>query len=143
MKTASGPPGFISRWLLGWVPFWGMSLAVFRGAVLSPKDIPPILLRLNDKLLHGTEYFLLFSLAANAFRKSLKGWLTSYPYTLAFTYCLLMGAATEIAQLNVPGRVPDIKDWVVDGLGAALAWTVIFLTAGACKFFERPSHELL
>ena len=129
-----------SRWILGWIPFILASALIFHGSTLSPRALPPIFLRLDDKLVHGLEYFILFLLSANAFKRASQKWLVVYAASLAFGYCVLMGAVTETAQFFVPGRVPDLMDWAVDGLGAAFAWLILFFTA---LLSGKPSHELL
>lgn len=144
MRAGDAFRNFFSRWILGWIPFGAASALILHGAFLSPDDIPKLLIHLNDKVVHGMEYFVLFLFSANAFRRAAQAWLTAYPDSLAFGYCLMMGIVTEIAQFWAPGRMPDIFDWAMDGLGAAAAWTLIFLIAlGARLFSKRNSHELL
>ncbi len=144
MNGQPAPPAWVLRRFLAWTAFAAASFLVFRGATLPPEEVPQILIRFNDRLVHGMEYFLLFLLAANAFRKTAWIWLTRFPYSLAFGYCLVMGILTETAQRYVPGRVPDIFDWASDGLGAAAGWMVILFTNALAGFISgKTSHELL
>ena len=137
MKSEAGSASPFSRWLLGWIPLGIASAIVFHGAILSPEDIPLFLARLNDKSLHGTEYFLLFLFAANAFKRASQTWLSSHPLRGAFGYCLLMGAVTEFVQFFVPGRSADIFDWAMDGLGASTALGLVCLFSPASRLGEK------
>ena len=123
----------LSRWVLGWIPLWIATFFVFEGAILPPEKIPVILLQINDKLEHGTEYFFLFLFAANAFVRAAISQLNHFPLIFAFSYCCLIGGATEAIQFFAPGRYPDLQDWVADGLGASVAFVIVYALAKMLK----------
>ncbi len=104
---------------LGWIPFWVYSAVVFEGAILPGTAVPAFFASsVNDKLFHAGEYFLLFLLASNAFRKAKKAWLQNSPAGWAMIYCVLLGAGTEAIQFVVPGRFAELGDWMADTAGA-------------------------
>src|SRR6266480_4505140 len=78
-KIPSDSDSFRSQWLLGWIPFWIFSAFVIKGAILPPEEIPSLLAAVNDKVLHGAEYFLLLFISWNAFQKAKIVWLKSNP----------------------------------------------------------------
>ena len=132
-RSGETPGAFFPRWFLGWIPLGLATAVVFQGAVLPPEKIPAIFLRINDKLIHGTEYFFLFLFAANAFLQARALWLARSPLGFAFIYCLMIGAATEIVQIFIPGRTADLLDWAADGLGAAVALGIVYGLASLLK----------
>ena len=117
--------GTFRRWGLGWIPFWFYSAFVFHSSMLPPSKIPSFFLNLNDKLVHGVEYFLLAIFAANAFSKSKQFEVAFHAAGLAFAYCLLMGVSTEFAQAWVPGRTPEFSDLLSDAIGASLGGALV------------------
>ncbi len=125
MTTSKNPSdsvsGFLERWLLGWVPFFAVSLIVFQSAILPPRKIPGFLAQFNDKVIHGTEYFILALVAVHAFRKAKPSFFRSKSFVLALFYGSIMGVVTEVCQLYVPGRSCDFYDWLADLTGTALA----------------------
>jgi len=110
---------FAARWLGGWLPLWLCTGCVFKGAILSPSEIPHFLHRFNDKLVHGAEFFILYLSAMNAFRLA-KSAVFKHSGVVAFTYCVFIGLLTEMAQRYVKGRSPDVYDLLADTLGAAV-----------------------
>lgn len=135
MTTSKSPTnGFVSRWLYGWLPFWAFSWLVFQSAVAPPGKIPRFLLHINDKVIHATEYFLLCLVAWQAFRITKISFLNRKPSGFAWLYCALFGVLTEVCQLYVPQRSCDIRDWLADAGGAALA---VGLIAGSYKWRRR------
>ena len=108
----------------GWILLFLYTLFLFKGAVLSAEEVPRFFAGLNDKFVHAVEYFLLFLFAFNAFRSFLP----------AVIYCTVIGALTEMAQLWVPSRSCDFKDWLADvcgALAAAFLFTLIPKLRGA------------
>jgi len=114
-------PAFWKRWLLGWLPFAAVSAVVFQSAVLPPRDIPSFLSQINDKLIHGAEYFLLALAAIHAFRMAKSAFFREKSAMLALFYGSAMGVVTEISQLYVAGRACDFFDWLADFTGTVLA----------------------
>ncbi len=110
----------LRRWLGGWIPFWIYNALVIRSALLPVSQIPPVVVQINDKLLHSVEYFWLCLFSVNAFEKAKTLWLTVHPYYHAMLWCFLMGLATEWGQFFTPDRAMEAGDWLADIAGAAL-----------------------
>ena len=68
---------------------------------------------------HFTEYAILASLLWLAFRSSPR--LARHATAFAFVLTALYALSDEVHQSFVPGRMPDVRDWLVDLAGAALA----------------------
>ncbi len=109
------------RWGLGWFPFWAYSFFVYQSAILPPEKIPIFFTEINDKAVHGIEYFILFLFTVHAFLGAKSSRLHSRPLLYALGWCLLMGMATEISQAFVPGRTASFLDWAADVAGGLLA----------------------
>lgn len=110
-----------ARWrILSWGLFLAYSAFVYKGAILTPSEIPRFLLHMNDKFIHGFSYFLLFGAALLAFKNSRWIYLRVLPEKSALVYCAIMGIVTEVSQIFVPGRSCDASDWTADVTGAAL-----------------------
>lgn len=118
---------------LTWTFFWAWSIFIFQGAILPPYRIPRLLVRFNDKLLHGVEYFILFFAAFNAFRLARGVWFHCRPLFNALLWCFWMGLVTEWAQSFVPDRYPSVGDFAADFVGAMLGVLLYIL-------FRRRSY---
>ena len=68
---------------------------------------------------HFTEYAILASLLWLALRSSPR--LARHATAIAFGLTALYALSDEVHQSFVPGRMPDVRDWLVDLAGAALA----------------------
>jgi VanZ family protein len=95
-------------------------LLILAGSSVPGKSIPEIFELTPDKLIHCAEYFIL---ACFLYR-----WLyLEYPARtgriLFLTNFLgaLAGAIDENYQRLIPGRSPDVWDWVLDVTGVILA----------------------
>jgi VanZ family protein len=94
---------------------------------------------LKDKFVHALEYGLLAYLASRALRpgRAAGGWVA---VLFVVAVGASIGAADELFQGTVPGRVTDVYDWVADVAGLALgasllAWNRrrVERTAGAAQ----------
>lgn len=112
-------PAAAGAGIFSWILFLGYSAFVFQGAILKPGSIPLFLTRFNDKLIHAFFYFILFWTALFAFKNSKWVYLRVLPAKSALVYCALMGIATEVSQIFVPGRACEAADWSADVIGAA------------------------
>ena len=123
MRTLKSPSkknaSFAARWLGGWLPLWLCTGLVVKGAVLTPAEIPHFLYRLNDKLIHGVEFLLLYLFALNAFRLA-KSAMFRHSGVMAFGYCVFWAVLTEALQYGVKGRSPDVCDLLADTVGAVV-----------------------
>lgn len=112
---------------LPWILLWAYSALILKGALLSAEDLPRFFSFLNDKLVHGSEYFLLLPLAWWAFRFSSRAWLNRRSMAWAFRYCLFLGILTECVQIGSATRTASLDDFAADALGASLSFLLIIL----------------
>lgn len=112
-------------WHLAWIT-WSVFLAI---AMLLPSDqIPKSTLLSFDKLIH-LGVFMVYSFSiSKAFdpiqaQKGSKIKVTGIALTISIVY----GAALELLQQFIPGRMTDIYDLLANTLGAVLG-TIVFIT---------------
>ncbi|HFD80159.1 MAG TPA: VanZ family protein [Gammaproteobacteria bacterium] len=96
----------------------------------------PMLFPGQDKLFHAGTYGLLGGL-----------WLMAMPWNggyrrhqvlLATLIASLYGISDEFHQSFVPGRTPEVADWLADTLGALLATTLLAILSHQVKRIARP-----
>lgn len=80
-------------------------------------DVPGL-----DKLAHGVTFGVLAALFAQA----LRGVGEIRSLVLAVILVSLYGVTDELHQRFVPGRQPDLLDWVADTVGAAIFVTGVW-----------------
>ena len=87
---------------------------------------------------HVLEYVVLGSLVVFAALGSMD--VRGAAWT-ALTTCWIYAFSDELHQAFVPGRVPDIMDWMLDaiGVGIGIALTLIVLDALARRRSRRSS----
>jgi VanZ family protein len=101
------------RRLLAWLPAVAWAAVIFNlssQSRLPGPDAPGF-----DKVAHFGAYALLGWLLVRAADRSL------LPLALGAVLGVLYGAADEIHQMYVPGRSPDVMDWVADAAGVIAA----------------------
>lgn len=119
--------------------FWGpvvlLALIMFVLSSMSI-DIKKDPFPLFDKLVHLSMYAffagLLFRALSSTFGNLSFIWLAILTVVLTIFY----GLSDEFHQSFTPGRTPDIKDVVADGVGAMLAMTVLFIWKRVFQNFE-------
>ena len=77
------------------------------------------------KLGHLTEYAILASLAARAFRTSSQQWLRRRWFWMALLFVVAYALFDEFRQSFVPSRTPSIYDSMIDTVGGLGALIVI------------------
>ena len=85
----------------------------------TPMDEIPRLFNAQDKFEHFLGYFVLsvlLCLTLHFQRKNIK--LSNHAFLIALLLVLFYGAIDEVHQFLIPGRTPDITDWIADSLGA-------------------------
>lgn len=101
-----------------WLPALAYVGLIF--ALSSLQTTGPALFRWQDKAEHLLEYALLGLLLGRAFRVTIGG--RGLPWVLGTVAAgSLVGAADEIYQRSVPGRVSDVRDWATDAAGLIAA----------------------
>lgn len=96
----------------------------------------PMLFMHQDKVVHTAAYFIMGVLAWRFFNDYFNKQSTVFIVSICF--CSLYGISDEWHQSMVPGRTPDIWDWLVDTLGAILAMACIHLVK---KRFKKNNNE--
>lgn len=127
--------GILLRRWLAWGLFWAYNAFILSGAVAPPHLIPRPFIFLNDKLIHGIEFFILYWIARNAFTESAPAFLSKRAWILAWGYGVLMGGFTELLQLYVPSRSLEGYDFLADVLGGSIALGMGYLA------FEKNSRR--
>ncbi|NHN28495.1 hypothetical protein G9U52_01460 [Paenibacillus sp. S3N08] len=70
-------------------------------------------------------HFLAYFILSVTFAWSFRGKLTLGRKAIIVILCLVYGVTDEFHQYYVPGRTPDMKDLVNDGIGASLAMLLL------------------
>jgi VanZ family protein len=81
--------------------------------------MPDVTERVWDKLLHFIEYGGLAVLWYRAFAG--EGVTTVTAALLALAAASLYAASDEVHQAFIPERMSDVRDWIADTIGAAIA----------------------
>jgi VanZ family protein len=94
--------------------------------------VAPGITRMDDKFGHFAVYGLLGTLVCRLGRG---GW---WPAVSALVVVSAYGASDEWHQSFVPGRSSDVRDWIADTVGAAVAITLY--TGWSCyrRWLEMP-----
>ncbi len=107
-----------------WLPVVAYSLLIF---LLSGMSRPPVPPGVSGDLLHYPEFAVLAFLLARAFHGDREGAPLPKHMLWAMALTVAFGATDEFHQAFVPDRVPDVRDWLHDGIGAAaglLLWGI-------------------
>lgn len=91
--------------------------AVFALSAVPGRAVPHVGLPSADKVIHALIYGLGAWLALRG-RFGRRPWLTAWLAVAAY------GVTDEWHQRFVPGRTCDVRDWVADACGAAIALTL-------------------
>lgn len=109
--------------ILSYTPalLWGFLVSYL--TLLPRERIPRELANMNDKLIHGSIFFLTASLIiAGGLRYNFKLELTKLRLTGIWLFCVLFGGLIEILQNElIPGRYGDWHDFYANSIGALLA----------------------
>jgi len=116
----------VSRWARAWGPAALLMALIF--AVSAQPRVPLPDVRNSDKVSHFAAYAVLGALLAYGGAQTGVG-----PVALVAAGSLY-GASDEIHQGFVPGRSPEVWDWVADTLGALAGVLATF------RFFQRRAR---
>jgi VanZ family protein len=117
------------RLLFVWGPAALMMAVLFAASSASDTSAVPAVF--SDKVLHLGAYALLGITVFHAFADGRFDRVTSGRAILAVLFCILYGISDEFHQSFVPGRTPDAKDLIADGVGAALGAAFLLLVKTA------------
>lgn len=100
--------------------------AIFIGSSIPAEDFPSLTIFSYDKLLHLGVYLVLAVLTHRAFIH--QDWFPSvsrHAFLWTGLIIALYAASDELHQFLVPGRTPDVFDWLADIGGALLAMLLV------------------
>jgi VanZ family protein len=113
------------RRLLAWLPALSWAGFIFFLSAQPSEVFPKIsLIEVLSVGAHLVSYAVLMALLVMALRRS-TGLPAAHARLLAFVFVALYALSDEYHQSFVPGRTPTPLDWLVDLVGAALAWRVL------------------
>ena len=95
---------------------------------MPPSEIPEIFIQINDKLIHGAEFFVMMLVAYRTFERAAAEILYRYRWADAILYSLFLGALTECLQFFAPGRSPEFLDFLADSGGVIVAASITLIT---------------
>ena len=92
---------------------------------------------------HLTEYAILATLAARAFRNSSHQFIQQHWFTLSLLLAMLYSLSDEFHQSFVPSRTASIHDSLIDSAGALIALTIIWFRHRnpAAAMNSRPARS--
>jgi VanZ family protein len=97
----------------------GIGLIIIAGSSVPGSNIPKAFQFTPDKLIHCVEYFVL---GIFLFHWARLEFLSKRHYLLlTLVIGSLFGALDESYQRLIPGRTPDLWDWVLDTIGVVLS----------------------
>ncbi|MBI5509243.1 MAG: VanZ family protein [Deltaproteobacteria bacterium] len=96
---------------------------IFWASAQSELPQPPFPFLGLDKIIHAGIYAVLAALTLYG-----GGWPRGRTFWLWLAVVLAYGASDEVHQMFVPGRNPDVFDWLADAVGVL---TVAFLVSRA------------
>jgi len=103
-----------------WLPVILYVGLIFGASSVPGRDIPTLFTN-SDKLEHLTEYALFGLLLGRAFRFSIGGARAKFWSLATVLLGGFVGGMDELYQRFTPGRVSDIRDWVMDVAAVTLA----------------------
>jgi VanZ family protein len=106
-----------ARLLWLWGPVVGYMAAIFFVSSLPAAPLPQ---QMSDKAAHMLGYLLLGALSARAVAGGVPRRITAAAAAAALLVASGYGLFDEWHQSFVPGRSPDVADWLVDTTGAAM-----------------------
>src|SRR3989442_13372221 len=103
-----------------WVPVIAYVILIFGASSVPGRDVPTLFPH-ADKLEHLAEYALFGLLLGRAFRFTIGGRRGMLWALAAVAAGGLVGGMDELYQRLTPGRVSDVRDWIVDVAAGFLA----------------------
>jgi len=131
LPTGQPSGDFLSRGLYRALPALFLMSAIFHASSFTLPPDPSA--GRSDLLFHFSEFFALGLLTARMVAPNIGRVHSLQSFLLASSLVLGYGLADEIHQGFVPGRDPDLLDWLVDasgGLLGVLAYPVMFRGTG-------------
>jgi VanZ family protein len=112
---------------------WWFPVVIYMAAIFYFSSLPdvPAPEEVPDVSLHAVAYFGLMLVTLRAVARGRLEGVTLSALAVAWIITFLYGISDEWHQSFVPGRVPDVRDVVANGVGAfaagvcAKAWVII------------------
>ncbi len=122
--------------MIAWAPvvLWALGLFLLSEIQAAPPALQP-LLAIPDKIVHFALYLALGGLLARA--RWVSG--TGARHELFLLVGWVYAAVDEWHQGFVPGRSPELGDWLADAVGVASGYFIVLLTRGGK---HRETDEL-
>lgn len=108
------------RVTVSWVAASGCFAFVWVLSSLSPSELPDITGRIWDKAGHLSAFFVVGLVLCNAVRTSWPDCAGARALAVAAIGAAAWGLLDEMHQAFVPGRSPDLLDFIADAIGSAL-----------------------
>jgi len=127
----------LRREILAWGPVvvWALVLAGLSRITAVPEPLEPLTI-LSDKVIH----FALYSVMGAALAWARVVGRRNPPHLALVALGSLYGALDEFHQSFVPGRTPEVGDWVANTLGVLAGYVLfMFLTDSRLNPFTRRS----
>ena len=83
-------------------------------------------------------HFMLYAVLGALYYLALPGGTRAWRVVLAIGLASVYGVSDEFHQSFVPGRTPDVMDWLVDTAGAMLAVLVVRAGISRSRFAPQP-----
>jgi VanZ family protein len=109
-------------------PAIAWAAVIFYASSLPASKLPKFALTINDKVIHGTIFFVLGLLVYRALEPRVKSITFSWKrFLIAILAVVAYGFLDEFHQGFVPGRSVDIKDATADAVGGLISGIVLYL----------------
>ena len=127
---------------LFWV--WGPAIAQMAAIFVASSipDLGELPGGVSPDFGHFVGYSLLGGLMARALANARAAGLTNRVAALAWLACAIYAASDEFHQSFVPGRTPDVNDWLVDIAGAVVAIVAARALAAAIAARRKQSRAV-
>ena len=116
--------------IIRWMPAIAWMGAIFYVSSIPASGLPGG----YSQIAHFTEYAVLAALLVFAVRGGVDPIRTA---ALVVAFAAFYGMTDEFHQSFVPGRVPDVHDWLLDTLGAASIAVAWLISRRAARARER------
>lgn len=105
---------------------WGIFILVM--SLLPGRDIPDALLKMNDKVIHFSIYFIFASLLVLGQRRFKSRMTLSREWVTRMLFSILFGGAIELIQGSIDThRSPEWGDMLANTLGVIAGFSIFFI----------------
>lgn len=103
------------------LPAIAWALLIFGLSSIPGPSMPVLPFQVSDKIEHATVFFCFCFFLYRALRNQQRyPWLSAHSLTISLALTAIYGALDETHQMFVPGRDPDVFDFLADSLGGAV-----------------------